>query len=159
MRPAAARDPGVEILARICDARPEVLVRVLSFEGVADVMDLLLADGADLALTDPPGPVPGLVSCEVGVHRFVALLPPGVHAPDPMPWGALAEYPMLGLASSDTRWRAADAAFLSVGVAAEVVVEVGQRDLVLPLVAAGVGAAIGYEFQREDAAGAWASRA
>jgi len=151
VRPAAARDPGVELVARIRAARPDVFVQVRSVESIGEVTDQLFADGADLALTDPVGPVAGLVSCDVAIHRFVALLPPGEHAPDPIGWDALARYPMIGLARADRRWRAVDAAIVGAGAAAEVVVEANQRDLVLPLVAAGVGAAIGYEFQREEA--------
>jgi DNA-binding transcriptional LysR family regulator len=150
-RPAAARDPGVALVARIRGARPDVLVRVDLVESVDEATDLLFADGADLALTDPVGAVAGLVSCDVGVHRFVALLPPGAQVPDPIGWDALARFPMIGTARSDRRWRAVDAAFVGAGAAAEVVVEVNRRELVLPLVAAGVGACIGYEFQRDEA--------
>jgi DNA-binding transcriptional LysR family regulator len=150
-RPAAAHDPGVELIARLRAARPHVLVRVELVESVDEATDLLFADGADFALTDPVGDLAGLVSCDVAVHRFVALLPPGARASDPIGWDALATYPMIGTARSDRRWRAVDAAFLGAGAAADVVVEVNRRELVLPLVAAGVGACIGYEHQRAEA--------
>jgi len=152
MRPAAAREPGVALVALLREACPDLVVRVSSVDRVDDALDQVLAGEADFALTDLSGPVAtGLVARRVGVHRFVALLPPGAHVDGPISWTALADYPLLGITRSDPRWRAADASFLSAGSTPDVVVEINQRDLVLPLVAAGVGATVGYEFQRDEA--------
>jgi DNA-binding transcriptional LysR family regulator len=88
----------------------------------------------------------------IGQHHFVAFLPPGSAVPTAaITWSDLARFPLIGVEKSDTRWRAADASFLNEGAMPDVVVEVTQRDLMLPLVAAGIGATVGYEYLRDDA--------
>lgn len=150
-RPAAAIVPGIDLVRRLRDSRPEVVVRIVSVESADEVVDLVAAGEADLGLTDLAAPVPDLVAQEVATHRFLAFLPPGSRVRgDSIGPGELADFPLIG-APTDDRWRMVDRWFLGAGASGEVAVEVNRRDLVLPLVAAGLGATMGYSFQREEA--------
>ena len=150
-RPAAGIVPGVDIVRRVRAAEPEAVVRILSFETSHEVVDAVSAGEADLGLADLSSPAMNLLAHEVGSHRFVVLFPPGSSVPD----GAvgpehLSAYPLVG-APSETRWGLVDGWLLGAGRAGDVAVEVTRRDMLLPLVAAGVGAAVYYDFQREEA--------
>jgi len=132
-------------------AEPEAVVRILTFETVEEVVDAVSAGEADLGLTDLASPAMNLLTHEVGSHRFVVLFPPGSAVPD----GAvgpehLSLFPLVG-APSESRWGLVDGWLLGAGRAGDVAVEVTRRDMLLPLVAAGVGAAIYYDFHREEA--------
>jgi len=150
-RPAAGVVPGVDIVRRVRAAEPATVVRILSFETPDDVVDAVSAGEADLGLTDLPSPAMNLLAHEVGSHRFVVLFPPGSEVPDgPVGPEHLGAFPLIG-APSERRWGLVDGWLLGAGRAGDVAVEVNRRDLLLPLVAAGVGAAVYYDFHRDEA--------
>lgn len=150
-RPAAGIVPGVDIVRRVRAAAPETVVRILSFETADEVVDAVSAGEADLGLTDLAAPAMNLLTHEVGSHRFVVLFPPGSRVPDgPVGPEELGAFPLIG-APSERRWGLIDGWLLGAGRAGDVAVEVTRRDMLVPLVAAGVGAALYYEFHRDEA--------
>jgi DNA-binding transcriptional LysR family regulator len=151
-RPAAAVAPGVDLVARLRRELPDVRVRLTTSELAEQVIGLVIAGEAHLALTDLSGPVPGFVTRELTHHTFCAFLPPGTSPPGPViSWAQLASYPLIGAPRADPRWQHVDSLILSEGTTTELVVELTQRDMVLPLVEAGVGATVGYGFWRDEA--------
>ncbi len=151
-RPAAAMSPGVELIARLRRELPDLRLRLLTGEHAPDVLGLVTTGEAHMALTDIPGPLPGFTTHELGHHTFYAFLPPGSIAPGPtMTWADLASFPLIGAPRADPRWQHVDSLVLSSGTTTQLVVEMTQREVFLPLVAAGVGATVSYDFWRADA--------
>lgn len=151
VRPAAGIVPGVDIVRRLREARPDAVVRILSFETADAVVDAVAAGEADLGLTDLGRPVPQLLTHEVGAHRFVVLFPPGADVPEgPVGPEEVGAFPLIG-APPGSQWSIIDEWLLGAGRTGEVAVEATQRDLLLPLVAAGLGVSVYYDFQREEA--------
>jgi DNA-binding transcriptional LysR family regulator len=150
-RPAAGLVPGVEIVRRIRATRPGTVVRIVSCESADEVVDAVAAGEVDLGLTDLAAPALSLIAHEVGSHQFVAYFPPGSQVRD----GAvgpdeLGAHPLIG-APTAPRWGLVDGWLLGAGRTGDVAVEVTRRDMLIPLVAAGLGAAIYYDFARDEA--------
>ena len=151
-RPAAALAPGVELIARGRGTHPDIRIRLLTVEHVEEVATLVTAGDADIGLTDLPRPFPGLLAHEITRHTFLAFLPPGTPVPGPtIGWSDLGAYPLIGAPRADPRWQHVDALLLASGTTGELAVETTQREILLPLVEAGVGAGVGYGYWREEA--------
>jgi LysR family transcriptional regulator, carnitine catabolism transcriptional activator len=160
--PGLAADPVAPLLGRYRTAHPAVVVRLLTGEEPADVVQAVLDGRAELGVTElgelafgsPPGPFgvgaarPQLSTLTLGHQELVvARRAPAVPWPgtlghqtgEPIPRAALADVDWVATPRGTSSRRLLEEA---VGPAARVVVEAGARDALLALVATGAGAAL-----------------
>jgi LysR family transcriptional regulator, carnitine catabolism transcriptional activator len=161
--PGLAADPVAPLLGRFRTAHPAVVVRLLSGEEPADVVQAVLDGRAELGITElgtvaapgdqagaggagatrPPLTTVTLSRQELVVARRPPAVPwPGTldhQAGDPIPRAALADVDWVATPRGTSSRRLLEEA---VGPSARVVVEAGARDALLALVATGAGAAL-----------------
>ncbi|PXY27752.1 LysR family transcriptional regulator [Prauserella muralis] len=143
--PGLLLDPLAEVVGRFRATYPAVRLRIVQAETPDDVRDAVLSGAAELALADERRPTDrDLVADTLADQELVAVLPPGVPAPDgaALPLAALLEMDLVtgppGTVVHGILAREAarlDRAF-------EPVVEVGLRGSALYLALAGAGVAV-----------------
>jgi DNA-binding transcriptional LysR family regulator len=142
--------PGAELVGGFLRAHPGISISL-----DRDTDDALLArvrDGvSELGLVHLPAARMGLCEVELGAHDLVLVFPPACTAPaaDRVRLEELVGVDLIGVPRGSTSRLLVEAALRTAGVRTRVVVESGQRDLIIDLVLAGVGAA----FMTDAAAG------
>lgn len=140
--PTLAADPLAPLLGAFRARHDAVTVRLLDPEDTADALELVRSGRCELALVAEAPLARGLHVMPIGWQSFRAVLPPGTRAPDPLRVAALAGMPMMAPPVGSSSRDVLDAVLATTGDVASVVVESAQREALLPLVAAGAGAAL-----------------
>lgn len=157
--PTLAAAPTADIVGAFRRAHPGVTVRISHSEDPDAAADMLAEGRVDLAVTELEE-VGGFVAVEIGTQRYLAVMPPGTRQRKRIGIEALAAMPLVATPPGTSTRRHLDAACAVAGVEADVAVETAQREALVPLVAAGAGAALLPETQalQAGAAGAVVAR-
>jgi LysR family transcriptional regulator, carnitine catabolism transcriptional activator len=155
--PTLAVDPLTNLVARFRNDHPRVGLYVREAES-ANHMSALVRDGdCELVLAHLPLPQEGLVSTELGLQEMLFVLPPSMDMPservgeDLPAAGAqrraispatLAEAPFVVSPAGTSTRTLLEGALDAAGVEGQAVVETDVREAIVPLVLAGVGAAL-----------------
>ncbi|HTL42066.1 MAG TPA: LysR substrate-binding domain-containing protein [Pseudolysinimonas sp.] len=104
------------VLAPFLAARGDVQVRLVTGTA-ADVLDRLRRGGADVAITEAPGPLADLHSLSLGSDAMLAAVPPGhdLAGATAITWRQLAEHPFIALDEGTSVRRLADRGFADAG--------------------------------------------
>ncbi len=136
--------PGVDLLASFRAARPDIKLGLDRPDSDDDLPVAAREGGPELGLTYLPVPRLGLTEVALGRHELMLAFPPGTDpAPGPGPV-RLRDLDGLGLIGTPRgSWQRdlVESELRSAGVRTRLVLETGQRDTILELVQAGVGAA------------------
>lgn len=138
--------PGAALLASFRLLRPDVRIRLDRPDADDDLPVSVRAGGYELGLTYLPVPRLGLVEIELGQHELLLAFPPGHPLDagpdlDPVPLAELDGVGLIGTPRGSWQRDLVEAALRRAGVRTRLVLETGQRDTILELVRAGVGAA------------------
>jgi DNA-binding transcriptional LysR family regulator len=136
--------PGAALLASFRLEHPDVRVRMDRPDTDDDLPVAVRAGRHELGLTYLPVPRLGLVEVELGRHELMLAFPPGHPldaGPDPVPLRRLDGVGLIGTPRGSWQRDLVEAALRGAGVRTRLVVQTGQRDTILELVRAGVGAA------------------
>lgn len=140
--PTLVVEPLVRWVGAFRQAHPGVTVHVHHAEE-ADQVPASVRDGrADIGLAELDRLPPGLVADVELDQELVAIAPPGTRVGEEIALSRLASMPLVVTPPATSTRRIVDAAFGRLGTAPLVVVEVDQREAILPLVLAGAGTAI-----------------
>jgi len=120
-----AAHPGVSIRLSDPQDTAELLHFVRSGESEVGVVEHVIADG--------------LTTVSLWSQDFLVVLPPGTPAATPFPLRALASLPLVATPPGSSTRGLLDAALNKAATTANVVVEVAQREALLPLIVAGAG--------------------
>jgi DNA-binding transcriptional LysR family regulator len=141
--PTLAVDPLAGLVGRFRRAHPGVTVRVHEAETVDAVRDQVASGRAELGLADLGSAQRGLARVELYRQEVVAVCPPRTQiGGDHLTPGALATMPLVATPPGTSTRVLLDRATANVGATPNVVVEINQREAILPLVLAGAGTAL-----------------
>jgi DNA-binding transcriptional LysR family regulator len=138
--PTLAVDPLPDLISRLHQRHPSILVDVQDPGGSVGVVAQVRRGQAELGLTELPVASDTLQTWELWVQETVIVLPPALAAglPDPVPLEAIAEIPLV-LEFSDSRGRARIDERLDQAIG-YVAVECAHREAIWELVMHGAGA-------------------
>ena len=141
--PTLAADPLAELVGRFRAAYPGVVVDLAAPEDTAGLVALLRDGICEVAIAEPVSLPETLEMHGLGDQRLLVILPPGTR-PDglALPVEELETVPFIAAPEGTSSRRLLDEAFASVGLAPRIAVIAAQREAILPLVAAGAGAAM-----------------
>jgi DNA-binding transcriptional LysR family regulator len=151
--PTLAATVVAPLIAQFRALHDGITVHVADERRPESLIDMVADGRCELAFADAQTRRAGLQSVQLARQQLLAVLPP---ATDPVPQTLrierFARYPLV-LAPAGTAVREQLlAAFDDVGVSARIVVEMPQREAIVPLVLAGAGATVLPEMQAHDAA-------
>jgi LysR family transcriptional regulator, carnitine catabolism transcriptional activator len=151
--PTLAADPLADLVGRFRAAHPGVIVDLAAPEDTADLVTLLRDGRCELALAEPVFLPETLETHELGDQRLLVILPPGTRRRRrSLPVEELEQVPFIAAPEGTSSRRLLDEAFAAVGLTPNIVVIAAQREAILPLVAAGAGAAMVPEALAQRAA-------
>jgi LysR family transcriptional regulator, carnitine catabolism transcriptional activator len=149
--PTLAADPLADLVGRFRAAHPGVVVDLAAPEDTADLVALLRDGRCEVALAEPVS-LPGTLETHgLGRQRLFVILPPGTRRRRALPVEELKTVPFIAAPEGTSSRRLLDEAFASVGLVPTIAVIAAQREAILPLVAAGAGAAMVPEALAERA--------
>jgi DNA-binding transcriptional LysR family regulator len=96
---------------------------------------------AEVGLADHTAPA-DLTAVPVSAQDFLVVLPPGTPAPDPFPLHRLATLPLVAAPPGSSSRAILDGALGRRRATGRIMVETAQREAIVPLIAAGVGAGL-----------------
>jgi DNA-binding transcriptional LysR family regulator len=133
--------PGAALVGAFSAAHPDIPVRMDKPE-TDDALPIMVRDGAsELGLSYLPVPRLGLVEIELGTHELVIAFPPGATiGSGPVALSDLSGLSVIGLPRGNWQRELVEAALRAAGTRTRLVMEIAQRDAILDLVLAGVGA-------------------
>jgi DNA-binding transcriptional LysR family regulator len=141
--PVLAVHPGASLVGSFRRAHPDIFVRI-DEPDTDDGLHVLIRDGhSELGLSHLPLPHLGLEVVPLGVQELWLALPPGTDVdPGPsMPLTRLQDADVIGVPRGSWQRDLVERALLDHGVRTRLVVEVGPREAVVPLVLGGAGVA------------------
>lgn len=140
VQPTLAATMAVSLVRLLLDRHPAVSVRLLTPADEESVADLVESGRCELGVGERSARS-GLQWQRLDAEAFVLVLPPGVEATDP-PLAVLGEVAVVAPPGATPTRRALDDVCAHAALRPRIVVEAEPRDALLPLVAAGVGAAV-----------------
>ena len=144
--PTLAVDPVAGLVGSFRAAHPGVTVRVDQPESPGDLAAMVRAGRSELGVTELAVEMHDLRSVPLGWQELFAVLPPGAERRDrtdgPLSLDRLAALPLVTSPRGTSTRRLVDDALATVGRVPTVVVETDQREVIVPLVLAGAGAAV-----------------
>lgn len=141
--PTLAADPLADLVGRFRAAYPGVVVDLAAPEDTDDLVALLRDGVCELAIAEPVSLPETLETHGLGDQRLLVILPPGTRRPRrSLPVEELEAVPFIATPEGTSSRRLLDEAFASAGLTPRVAVVAAQREAILPLVAAGAGAAM-----------------
>jgi LysR family transcriptional regulator, carnitine catabolism transcriptional activator len=150
--PTLAADPLADLVGRFRAAHPGVVVDLAAPEDTADLVAQLRDGRCELALAEPVSLLETFTMHELGRQRLLVILPPGTRRRRrALPVEELEQVPFIATPEGTSSRRLLDEAFGGVGLKPNIVVVAAQREAILPLVAAGAGAAMVPEALAERA--------
>jgi len=150
--PTLAADPLADLVGRFRRAHPGVIVDLAAPEDTADLVALLRDGRCEIAISEPVSLPETLSTYALGDQRLLVILPPGTRRRRrSLPVEELETVPFVATPEGTSSRRLLDEAFAAVGLVPNVAVVAAQREAILPLVAAGAGAAMVPEALAERA--------
>jgi LysR family transcriptional regulator, carnitine catabolism transcriptional activator len=144
--PTLAVVPVAELVGRFRRAHPAVTVRLTEPEDPAALVAMLRDGRSELGFTELPLADDDLETLVLSDQRYDAVLPPGSSAPDAIaaaiPLQRLADLPLVTTPPGTSTRHLADDAFAGAGLRPTIAVETSHREVIVPLVLAGAGAAL-----------------
>ena len=144
--PTLAVVPVAELVGRFRRAHPAVTVRLTEPEDPAALVAMLRDGRSELGFTELPLADDDLETLVLADQRYDAVLPPGSSAPDAIaaaiPLQRLADLPLVTTPPGTSTRHLADDAFAGAGLRPTIAVETSHREVIVPLVLAGAGAAL-----------------
>ena len=141
--PTLAADPLPDLVGRFRALHPGVIVDLAAPESTAELADLLTQGQCEIGLAEPVALPATLVTHELGEQRLLFIFPPGTKPRRrSLPVHELGQVPLIAAPEGTSTRRLLDEAFAAVGLRPTVRVVAAQREAILPLVAAGAGAAM-----------------
>jgi len=141
--PTLAVDPLAGLVGALRLRHPGITVHIREPEEAADVDQFVRSGRAELGLTDIATGGAGLVRVPMFRQALMVVCPPGWPlADDALTPAALAAMPLVVTPAGTSTRRILERALARVDAAPNVVVEISQREAILPLVLAGAGAAL-----------------
>jgi LysR family carnitine catabolism transcriptional activator len=139
--PTLAVDPMVALMGPYRVAHPDVALHLVEPESVEELLELVRNGRCELGFTDVlTAEATGLVIRELEPQEMVAVRPPGSPNPGhPVPLSALAGAPLVATPPGTSSRELINRAFAAAGMEPIIAVETGQREAIVPLVAAGAG--------------------
>jgi DNA-binding transcriptional LysR family regulator len=140
--PPLGVEPGAALVGSFLSTHPGVEVRVERHD-IDDEVPAMVRDGTgELGLAYLPASRLGLVEIGLGEHELRLTFPPESEpGPDPLPLATLGGTPVVGIPRGAAGRDLVEAALRAAGARTRLVMELSQRDMVVELVLAGVGAA------------------
>lgn len=150
--PTLAVTVVVPLIARLRALHDGVAVQVADALRPSDLIEMVADGRCELVFTDAVTRRPGLQSVRLSRQRLMAVLPPTAeHSDSVITVPAMAAFPLV-LAPSGTAVREQLlGAFDEVGAVPRIVVEIPQREAIVPLVLEGAGATVLPEAQAMEA--------
>lgn len=150
--PTLAVDPLARLLGRFRMLYPGVTIRVHEPEEAAAIDRQVLSGRAELGLTDLTTGGVGLERVELFRQEIVAVSPPGTVLPDgPLNPAELAALALIATPPGTSTRRLLDRTLMRSGTIPNIVVEISQREAILPLVLAGAGTSLLPASSADDA--------
>lgn len=150
--PTLAADPLADLIGRFRTAHPGVIVDLAAPEDTASLVALLRDGRCEIGLAEPVSLPETLATHELGAQRLLVILPPGTdRRRRTLSVEELERVPFIATPEGTSSRRLLDEAFAAVGLTPNIVVIAAQREAILPLVAAGAGAAMVPEALAERA--------
>jgi DNA-binding transcriptional LysR family regulator len=150
--PTLAADPLADLVGRFRRAHPGVVVDLAAPEDSADLVALLRDGRCEIAISEPVSLPETLSTYALGDQRLLVILPPGTRRRRrSLPVEELETVTFVATPEGTSSRRLLDEAFAAVGLVPNVAVVAAQREAILPLVAAGAGAAMVPEALAERA--------
>jgi LysR family transcriptional regulator, carnitine catabolism transcriptional activator len=144
--PTLAVVPVAELVGRFRRAHPGITVRLVEPEDPTALLAMLRDGRCELGFTELPVDADDLVTRVLSEQRYEAVLPPGSDAwgtaGGPIPIRRLAELPLVTTPPGTSTRRLVDEAFAAAGLTPTLAVETSHREVIVPLVLAGAGAAL-----------------
>ena len=144
--PTLAVVPVAELVGRFRRAHPAVTVRLTEPEDPAALVAMLRDGRSELGFTELPLVDDDLETRVLADQRYDAVLPPGSSAPDavaaPIPLKRLADLPLVTTPPGTSTRHVFDGTFATAGLLPTIAVETSHREVIVPLVLAGAGAAL-----------------
>jgi DNA-binding transcriptional LysR family regulator len=144
--PTLAVVPVAALVGRFRRAHPGVTVRLIEPEDPVALLAMLRDGRSELGFTELPVDGDDLETRVLSEQRYEAVVPPGSSvtgtAGAPIPVRRLAELPLVTTPPGTSTRRLVDEAFAAAGVAPTIAVETSHREVIVPLVLAGAGAAL-----------------
>ena len=151
--PTLAVDPLAQLIGRFRMLYPGVSIRSHEPEEAAAIDRQVSSGRAELGLTDLTTGGAGLVRIELFRQEIVAVSPPGTGADRrPLTPAALAALPLIATPPGTSTRRLLDRTLSNSGLPPNIVVEISQREAILPLVLAGAGTSLLPSSSAEQAA-------
>ena len=139
--PTLAVAPLAPLVGAFRALHPGISVRLADPQDTRELLLFVRSGQCEIGLAERLEP-PGLSTVALGSQEFLAVLPPGTAAPDPLPLWDLAGRPLVAAPPGSSTRGLLDEALQRARSAADVVVEVAPREALLPLIVAGAGAAL-----------------
>ncbi len=141
--PTLAVDPLAGLVGRFRTRYPGVTIRVREPEDAADIDRQVASGKAELGLTDLTTGGGGLVRVALFRQEVLAVCPPGTDLPDgPVTPAAFAAMPVIATPVGTSTRRLLDQLIARSGAQPNIVVEINQREAIMPLVLAGAGSSL-----------------
>jgi LysR family transcriptional regulator, carnitine catabolism transcriptional activator len=140
--PSLAADPVGPLVGAFRKAHPGIYVVLASARNPLDLLRQVREGVCEIGVTEGFEMPSVLESRPLESQEFVVVLPPGERVKKGFGVADLAGVPMVTTPVGTSTRRALEVAFAEAGIVPTVVVESAQRDALLPMVAAGAGAAI-----------------
>ncbi len=143
--PTLAVVPVAELVGRFRREYPGVTVRITEPDDPAALVDMLRDGRSELGFTELPLTDDGLETRVLADQRYDAVLPPDPLAPTSrgaIPIARLAELPLITTPPGTSTRHLVDEAFAAAGLRPSIAVETSHREVIVPLVLAGAGAAL-----------------
>jgi len=141
VQPTLVVHPTIRLIEQLRSRFPDITVRLVSPADDESVSELVESGRCELAIGE--GPVGGhLRWIPIGVEQFAIVFPPGARVPHRHAIAALDGRDMVAAPPGAPTRAVLDDACAAAGVTPRIVVEADHRDALVPLVLAGVGAAL-----------------
>jgi DNA-binding transcriptional LysR family regulator len=144
--PTLAVVPVAGLIGRFRRAYPAVTVRLTEPEDPAALVAMLRDGRSELGFTELPFDAEDLETRFLADQRYDAVLPPSSSEPDavaaPIALKRLAGIPLVTTPPGTSTRHLLDEAFSAAGIQPTIAVETGHREVIVPLVLAGAGAAL-----------------
>ncbi|MGH9169592.1 MAG: LysR family transcriptional regulator [Acidimicrobiales bacterium] len=139
--PTLAAAPLGPLVGKFRVSYPGVSIVLSDPQDTAELLDFVRKGRSELGLVERVE-VEDLSLVSLGSQDFRVVLPPGSKAASPFRLKNLGSMPLVAAPAGSSTRSMLDDALRAVGVTANVVVEAAQREALLPLIAAGAGAAL-----------------
>ncbi len=139
--PTLAVAPLAPLVGAFRAGYPRVSIRLSDPQDTADLVHLVRSGESEVGLTEHLV-ADGLTTVELWSQEFLVVLPPGSTAPSPFALRGLASLPLVATPPGSSTRGLLDDALKKAAATATVVVEVAQREALLPLIVAGAGAGL-----------------